>query len=275
MKPYIYATRDKLHIINLEKTQEKLKEVLTALEERIREGKTVVLVGTKKQVGAQVKEIGDRQGISYVNVRWLGGTMTNFAEMQKSINRMKKIESFLETPEAEKMIKKERVRMEAELERMHYKYGGLRNLTKKPEVLFIIDPSHEHNAVREGRDQGSELFAIADTNSDPSLVDHVIPANDDGLKSLSLLMGLVEKTIESGRKLFDLKREEETKAAEADKKEAEAEVAQPDPEVLEEIEEKLEEEAVEAEAKTEVARQPKEGELEPKVKEEKKAARKS
>lgn len=216
MKPYIFATRDKLHIIDLEKTQVKLQEVLTILEDRVRDGKSIILVGTKKQVSERVKEIGEATNISYVDVRWLGGTMTNFSEVQKSINRMKKMEAILAGPEAERMIKKERVRMEADVERMHHKFGGLRNMTKKPDILFIIDPSHEHNAVKEGAHEKIEMFAIVDTNTNPDLVHHVIPANDDAPKSLNLLLDLVQKTIESGQKLISLKRAEDEKKAEED-----------------------------------------------------------
>lgn len=236
MKPYIFATRDKLHIIDLEKTQEKMKEVLGLLEERIRDGKTVVLVGTKKQVSDRVKEIGEATNIPYVNVRWLGGTMTNFGELQKSISRMKKTEEFLASPEAVNTIKKERVRMEADLKRMHYKFGGLRNLTKKPDAMFIIDPSHEHNAVKEAIHQGIERFAIVDTNTNPDLVDHMIPANDDAPKSLAVLLGMIEETIKSGQKLISLK-PAETKTEEKEEKvevAAEEVVAEPEAKALEE-----------------------------------------
>jgi len=214
MKPYIFATRDKLHIIDLEQTRTKLVEVLAILEERIRDGKTVILVGTKKQVSEKVKEIGQATGIPYVDVRWLGGTMTNFVELQKSTSRMKKMESFLASPEAEKMIKKEKVAMEGEVARMNHKFGGLRDLTKKPDALFVIDVAHEHNAIKEARNEGIEIFAIVDTNSNPDLVDHVIPANDDAPKSLTILMGLVRQTIENGQKLISLKREADAKKEE-------------------------------------------------------------
>jgi small subunit ribosomal protein S2 len=223
MKPYIYATRDKLHIIDLEQTRSKLTEVLGLLEERIRDGKSVVLVGTKKQVSDRIKEVGEACGISYVNVRWLGGTMTNFAEVQKSIARMKRYEEHLASPEAEKMIKKERVMMENEVRRMHYKFGGLRNMTKKPDVLFIIDPSHEHNAVKEASLNKIEMFAVVDTNSNPSLVDHVIPANDDAPKSLTLLMNYIEQTVLSGQKLAETRKAE--MAAKAEKAAEEAPIA--------------------------------------------------
>lgn len=250
MKPYIFATRDKLHIIDLEKTREKLEEVLGILEERIRDGKTVILVGTKKQVGERIKELGEKTGLGYVDVRWLGGTMTNFAELQKSINRMKKTESFLESNDAEKTIKKERVRMESEVERMNHKFGGLRNMTRKPDALFVIDPSYEHNAVKEARAEGIEIFAIVDTNSNPDLVDHVIPANDDAPKSLTMLLDLVEKTILSGQKLISLRKEEEQKQSEKDIIAA-TPVKEVPAEELEMIEEKVKEKA--AEKKVEVS----------------------
>lgn len=217
MKPYIFATRDKLHIIDLEQTRLQLEKVLTKLEEYVRDGKVVVLVGTKKQVADQVKEIGERLHIPYVNERWLGGTMTNWGEMQMSIARMKRMEGILENEEsAAKMIKKERVMMQSELKRMHAKFSGLRDMAKKPDALFVIDPSHEHNAIKEAVHQGLEIFAVVDTNTDPSPIHHLIPANDDGPKSLSLLMGLISQTIENGQKLISLAKEKEEKAA-ADK----------------------------------------------------------
>ena len=213
MKPYIFATRDKLHIIDLEKTQQQLQTVLPILEERIREGKMVVLVGTKKQTSERVKALGEATGLPYVDVRWLGGTLTNFNELQKSLNRMKKAEAYLASDESVKMIKKERVAMENDVKRMNYKFGGLRDMTKKPDVLFVIDPGYEHNAVKEARISGMEIFAIIDTNSNPDLVDHVIPANDDAPKSLTILFGLLETAIRNGQKMIGLGGE--TKKAEA------------------------------------------------------------
>lgn len=198
MKPYIFATRDKLHIIDLEQTRTQLTRVLTVLESRLAAGKNIVLVGTKKQVSERIKEIGDSHNLSYINVRWPGGVLTNWVEIQKSIARMKRIEEHLSSPDAAKMIKKERVMMESDLRRLHYKFGGLRNMSKKPDALFIVDPAYEHNAVKEARSGGIELFAIVDTNSNPLDVDFAIPANDEGPKSLKLLLDLVEETIANG-----------------------------------------------------------------------------
>lgn len=207
MAPYIFCTRDKLHIIDLEKTQTQLKSVLTELENFIRSGKTLMLVGTKRQVAPMVKEMAERLNIPYVSERWLGGTMTNFGQMLQSIDRMKKAEEILSTDEANKMIKKERVMLQAELKRMHAKFGGLRNFNKKPDALFVIDPSYEHNAIKEARFEGIEIFGVVDTNSDPSTINHVIPANDDGPKSLKLILDLVEKTIAEGQKLISVSKD--------------------------------------------------------------------
>lgn len=239
MKPYIFATRDKLHIIDLEKTREKLAEALTVLEERVKDGKIVVLVGTKKQISDKIKEVGERHNISYVNVRWLGGMMTNFVEMQKSLNRMKKLEEFLASEEAQGTIKKERVRMESELERMNHKFGGLRNLTKKPELLFVIDPSHEHNAIKEALHEGVEIMAVVDTNCNPDLINHVIPANDDAPKALAILLDLVEQTLASGQKLFLLRKEEEANVAQKEAAEKEAASQKPVVELPEKVEPQL------------------------------------
>jgi small subunit ribosomal protein S2 len=245
MKPYIFATRDKLHIIDLEQTRIHLEKVLTILEQYIASGKVVVLVGTKKQVTNQVREIGERLHIPYVCERWLGGTMTNWGEMQQSIARMKRMEGQLENEEtAAKMIKKERVMMQSELKRMHAKFSGLRDMAKKPDALFIIDPSHEHNAVKEALHQGIEIFAVVDTNTDPTPVNYLIPANDDGPKSVALLMDLISQTIESGQKMITAAKEKEAKAAEkAEMAETETTVVLPEDvvaevEVIEEKEEK-------------------------------------
>ena len=234
MQPYIFATRDKLNIIDLEQTRAKLTEVLTTLEEWVKDGKTVILVGTKDQVKDRVKEIGEKLHIPYVNVRWLGGTMTNFGEIQKSIARMKRMEESLENGEAAKMIKKERVMMENELRRLHHKLGGLRDMNKKPDALFIIDPGHEHNAVKEARHEGVTIFGVVDTNTNPEMADYVIPANDDGPKSLGLLLDWIEQTIESGLKAAGAKKAE----AEA-KEEIVVNIPQADIEAGEEVEEKI------------------------------------
>ncbi len=224
MKPYIFATRKKLHIINLEVTQDKMSEVLPKFEQRVRDGKAIVLVGTKPQASKLVKEIGEKLGVAYVDVRWLGGTMTNWVELQKSVTRMKDLDAFLASPDSAKVLKKERVVMESELARMTTKYGGLRGLARKPEVLFVFDLDHDKNAVKEARLQGAEIFAICDTNANPALADYMIPANDDAIKSVEMMVRLVEATIASGQKLVSVAAEEAPAEKPAKKAKAEAEV---------------------------------------------------
>lgn len=243
MAPYIYVTRDKLHIINLEKTREQLETVLPILEERIAEGKSFILVGTKRQVAGLVQEIGEELGVNYVNERWLGGTMTNFSQIVQSIARMKKMEEQLAEADTTKMIKKERVMMQSEVKRMSMKFSGLRNFTKKPDFLLVIDPAYEHNAIKEALFEGIEIFAVVDTNADPSVVNHVIPANDDGPKSLKLILGLLKETLQSGLEKASKRKEtaEAEKAKEEKAKAEEIDVAKPAEEELEDIEEKLEE----------------------------------
>lgn len=260
MAPYIFATRDKLHILNLEKTREQLEKVLPILEERVASGKGFILVGTKRQVADMVKDMGERLSINYVNERWLGGTMTNFGQIVQSIARMKRIEETLADEEAAaKILKKERVMMQADLRRMHMKFSGLRNFTKKPDFMIVIDPSHEHNAIKEAQFEGIEVFALVDTNTDPSDAHYVIPTNDDGPKALKLMLGLIEETIKSGLEKAAASKAQSEAAKEKEKEEAaDIKVAEPAAEELEEIEEKIEEQVSKETKETKSAKPKKE-----------------
>lgn len=198
-KSYIHTTRNKLNLIDLEQTREALEQVLPLLEERAASGKTIVLVGTKKSVAPLIQEMGERLELPYVSERWLGGTLTNWSAMQQSIARMKRTEEFLGDEHAvQSMIKKERVVLQNELERMHTKFGGVRNLTRKPDCVIVVDPGFEKNCIKESSLEGIERFGILDTTSDPTSVHHVIPANDDGPKSLKLILGLIEQALTKG-----------------------------------------------------------------------------
>jgi small subunit ribosomal protein S2 len=249
MAPYIFCTRDHLHIIDLEKTSEQLARVLPVLEDRVRSGKSIVIVGTKKQVAPMIKEMGERLGLSYVSTRWLGGTLTNFTQMMQSISRMKKAEETLAGEDVHKMIKKERVMLQSELKRMHVKFGGLRDFKKKPDVMVVIDPSHEHIAIKEARVQGNvEIFALADTTTNPDLVDHIIPANDDGAKSLKMMLALIEETIANGQKMISVSEPVVEKVADV----------AIDVTVLDEIEAKLDDKQMKEKAAANAAREERE-----------------
>ncbi len=200
MKPFIYLTRERVQILNLEKTKEKLDSLLQVVEDFVAEGKTLVLVGTKRQAQDIVEAIGKKTGMPYVVKRWLGGTMTNFETMKNSIKKMNETEKFLDSDDAQKITKRERLTMHRELVRMNDKFGGLKDIREIPQGLFLIDPSYEKNALKEARQMGIKVFALLDTNSNPNSVDEFVPANDDAAKSIMIIMNEIQGAIERGKK---------------------------------------------------------------------------
>lgn len=196
--PYIFLRRDKIHILNLEKTKEALEQILPKITEEIKAGKIFLIVGTKRQIRSIIKEVGLKVGMPYVYLRWLGGILTNFDVMKQSIKRMKEIEEMLASEESRLMIKKEKLNYQRQLLRMKEKFGGLVDLKKLPDYLLVIDPHYEKSAVKEAKALEIKIIAILDTNSDPISIDYVIPANDDAKKSVELIMNLVEQAILEG-----------------------------------------------------------------------------
>lgn len=199
MKPYVYLTRERIHIMDLEKTLQKLDDLTTALENFIASGQQLVLVGTKRQAKQALLDLAKETNLPYVSERWLGGTLTNFETVKASIKRLHRLEDLLADGEA-KLTKRERQMKQAELDRMTTKFGGLKDLTEVPGGLFIIDPSYEDNALKEARRLGLAVFALLDTSSNPTLVDEFVPANDDAAKSIELILGEVKTAIISGQK---------------------------------------------------------------------------
>ena len=200
MKPYIFLRRDKIHVINLEKTRDALKDILPRISKHMSGGKNFLLVGTKKQIRSIITQIGQETHIPYIDLRWLGGTLTNFSVMKNSLKRMKEIEELLASEKSKRMIKKERLNLERQLKRMKEKFGGLTNLNNIPDAIFVIDPKHEQSAIKEAKICKIEIYALADTNSDPTDIDYLIPGNDDAFKSVELIMGLVKDAILEGQK---------------------------------------------------------------------------
>lgn len=197
--PFIFAKRDKIHILNLEKTQEALERVLPELQKLSEAGKKILFVGTKKQIRDVIRYVGEETGMPYLELRWLGGTLTNFEVMKSSIRRMKEIEEFLSSEKVTKYAKKERLNLARQLERMKKKFGGLRYMAGMPDVVFIVDPHYERSAIREAKRVGIPIFALLDSNSDPTEIDYVIPGNDDARKSVDLIMGCVREAILAGQ----------------------------------------------------------------------------
>ncbi|WP_400247263.1 30S ribosomal protein S2 [Niallia sp. JL1B1071] len=187
MKKYIFTERNGIYIIDLQKTVKKVEEAYNYVKELAGNGGTVLFVGTKKQAQDSVKEEAIRSGQYYVNQRWLGGTLTNFETIQKRITRLKDIERMSEDGTFEVLPKKEVVQLNKELERLEKFLGGIKDMKKIPDCLFIVDPRKERIAVAEAHKLNIPIVGIVDTNCDPDEIDVVIPANDDAIRAVKLL----------------------------------------------------------------------------------------
>jgi len=195
MKPYLYGVRNAVHIIDLEKTVEKLKEALRFVQEIILSRKTLLLVGTKIQVKDLVKELAQDCSLPYVVERWLGGTFTNFEVIKKRIEYFKDLEKRKAEGELEKYPKKEKAKIDQELRNLEIKFGGIKNLEKLPDAIFILDMKKDAAAVKEAKTRGIKVIGIADTNVDPTLADFPIPANDDAISSVKYILDKVKEAI--------------------------------------------------------------------------------
>jgi len=199
MKPYLYGAKNGVHMINVEKTKAKLDEALTFIKKLTAEGKTILLVGTKIQFKDLVEEIGKSAGIYYITKRWLGGTFTNFSSVRKRVEYFKELEEKKEKGELAKYTKKERLKIDRELENLKGKFEGIKNMDKFPDAIFVLDMKKDSLAIKEARKKGITVIAIADTNVDPSLANYIIPANDDAISSVKFILEKVRDTIISSR----------------------------------------------------------------------------
>ena len=187
MAPYIFTARNGIHIIDLKKTAEEIERAYQALFQIIAEGGKVLFIGTKKQAQEAVKEEAIRTGQYYVDQRWLGGTLTNFKTIKLRIRRLKSLYKMEEDGTFDKLPKKEVLNLIKERERLEKFLGGIKDMNKLPEAIFVVDPKNEMNAVLEARKLKIPVFGIVDTNCDPEDVDHIIPANDDAIRAVKLI----------------------------------------------------------------------------------------
>ncbi len=194
-KANIYAAKNGIHIINLENTIASLNEAYAAMKEIAERGGRVLFVGTKKQAQATVMEEALRSGSFYVNQRWLGGTLTNYRTIQRRIRRLVEIEQMEETGTINNYPKKEVILIRKEAERLDNFLGGIKEMKKLPDAVFVVDPQEDHIAVLEARKLKIPVFGIADTNCDPALLDYPIPGNDDAINSIKVIVGTVNDAI--------------------------------------------------------------------------------
>lgn len=200
MAPYIHSKRQDSHIIDLTKTVEALDKALPFLTKVASSGKPVLFVATKKQTKNAVKEVAESLGQPYVTERWLGGTLTNVATVTAQIKKLRDLERRMASGDLEKRYNKLEVqRYQEEIDALNLKYGGVKDLSGKPGAVFVIDMIGDLNAVKEAKTIGVPVVALVDTNADPSLVDYVIPANDDAIKGVKLLLDYVKAAIEEGK----------------------------------------------------------------------------
>ena len=195
MKQYIYTSRDDIYIIDLQKAVKCLEDAYEAMKEIASNGGQVLFIGTKKQAQEAAKECAERVGMYYVNTRWLGGTLTNFRTIRSRVTRMEEIEKQEEDGTFEALPKKEVIKIRKEYAKLVSNLSGIRNMTKLPQALVIVDPKKEENAIKEARILGIPVFGIVDTNCDPDMVDYVIPANDDAIRAVKLITGVMANAI--------------------------------------------------------------------------------
>ena len=195
MKEYIFTSRDDIYIIDLQKTAKKIEEAYAALNKKAANGGKVLFVGTKKQAVEATKEEAARSNSFYVTERWLGGTLTNFRTIRKRVKRLEEIERMEKDGTFEVLPKKEVIGLKKEYDKLNKLLCGIRGMYKLPEAMIIVDPSKEDIAIKEARKLNIPVFGIVDTNCDPDMVDYVIPGNDDAIRAVKLILGVLNNAI--------------------------------------------------------------------------------
>ena len=217
MAPYIFAERNGIYIIDLQKTVKKVDEAYAAVADFISEGGRILFVGTKKQAQESIKEEAERCGMFYVNERWLGGMLTNFKTIRTRIERLKELEKMQEDGTFEVLPKKEVAVLLHEKEKLDKNLGGIKEMTRIPDVMFVVDPRKEKIAIQEAHILGIPVVAIVDTNCDPEEVDYVIPGNDDAIRAVKLIASkIADAVIEAKQGEQQAEAEENAEVTEAE-----------------------------------------------------------
>ncbi len=248
MKPFIFGERNGIHIIDLQQTLKYFEIAYEFVVNTVAEGGKVLFVGTKKQAQDTIREEAQRCGMYYVDHRWLGGTLTNFKTIRKSVEKLKRIEQWMEDGTIERFPKKERLKLQRLKQKLERNLGGIKEMESLPQILYVVDPKKEEIAVLEARKLGIPVVAITDTNCDPDLIDYIIPGNDDAIRAIKLITSKIADAVIEGLEIY-----REKVAAETDKEAEAEEVAELSEEEKAQaiIEEVLKEEEREAELEEE------------------------
>ena len=201
MKTYIYTQRNGIHIIDLEQTATMLEKARAYVRDIVSEGQTILFVGTKRQAQESIEEEAKRCGMFYVNQRWLGGMLTNFATIQARIDYLVRLEDRTDRGELDYLPKKEKMKLDKEISRLNRLMGGFKEMVSLPGALFIVDPTKEYIALAEARKVGVPVVAMVDTNCDPSNIDYPIPSNDDAIKAIKLICSMIADSVMEGKSL--------------------------------------------------------------------------
>lgn len=211
MKPYIYGARNGIYVIDLRKTTDLLDEAYALVRDYAAKGKNVLFVGTKKQATEVVAEEATRSGAYYINRRWLGGMLTNFETIRGRVNKLKELEEFINNGYIDKLPKKEVAQINRQLAKLSKTLGGIKDMRGLPDLIFIVDQTKEEIAIKEANKLGIPVICLADTNANPDGIDHIIPGNDDAIRSIQLITSKLADAVIEGKQL------RENKAAEAKK----------------------------------------------------------
>jgi len=198
MRPFIFTQRNGIHIIDLQQTVRRLEEASEWVAETVAKGGAILFVGTKKQAQDTIYQEATRCGMPYVNTRWLGGTLTNFQTIQGRIDHLVRLEDALERGEFGRMSKKDVLKIEEEIERLNRHFGGIKEMTRLPAALYVVDPSMEYIAVAEANRVGIPVVAMTDTNCNPDLIDYPIPSNDDAIRAVRLVTARIADAVLEG-----------------------------------------------------------------------------
>lgn len=201
MADFIYGEKEGIHVFDLAKTKEAIDEALKVLTQHVKDGKTILFVGTKKQAKDRVAELGEKTGVFYINERWLGGTLTNFTQVLSSVRKLDDIEEGLTTGKFANYTKKEKLLLEREVEKLKRYFGGIRKMAAKPDLMVIIDTHRESGAIKEAKRLNVLTIGLTDTNADPGSVDYPIPMNDDASKALEYILGIFEKVLLEAKRI--------------------------------------------------------------------------
>ena len=253
MKEYIYTSRDDIHIIDLQKTSACIEQAYAKLAELAENGGTFLFVGTKKQANEAMEEAAKRTDMFYVTQRWLGGTLTNFRTIRNRIKRLDEIEKMEEDGTLSLLPKKEAFKIKKEYDKLNANLCGIRNMQKLPSAIIIVDPRVEETAIKEARKLHIPVIGLVDTNCDPDMVDYVIPANDDAVRAVKLVVNVLANAIASvnGKEVLDFVTEEDKSKENKEAKEEPKKVKEVKEEVkAEEVKEEVKEEKVDLDSMT-------------------------